>query len=356
LAKQAGIPAVVGTGTALAHLKEGQVITIDGYRGEVYAGVCLQNRGATSDQYLVTGTKILASVTDPHGIALHDLMISDGVGLLRGEFILKLLGVHPEDIVRKQMGNEYSQVLAEGLAQVMQAVAPCHSVYQLHDVGSADLLGMRKRHHDRHEPNPSMGYRGSHRLAKEPDVLALELDALTLVAKAGQVNFSLMLPMVRTLAEVEELTAQIRASKYGKVHNPEIWVKCETPALLIVMDSLCHLDIAGVYFDAASLTQFILGFDKENYQVAHHSDTADQAVEQALSYAIATCREHGVPCVVGAELGHLRPETIQAAVLAGATGLSVPPGMVAETRQLVAAVEQKLILDHLIFEHEPVAA
>jgi phosphoenolpyruvate synthase/pyruvate phosphate dikinase len=156
--------------------------------------------------------------------------------------------------------------------------------------------------------------------------------------------------MVRNLDEVKRMLKHVGDSALTRHLPTRLWVKCETPGMLILMDELCQLDIAGVCFDVPALTQLIQGIDRENAQVAHHLDTTDHAVEQALFYAIRTCRAAGIPTMLVAEMDELRPEVIQSAVQAGVTGISVVPSFIPEMKAFLASVEQRMVLDHLLDE------
>lgn len=351
LAKQLAIPAVIATGSALAVLANGQTITVDGTHGALYAGIVRTTTPPTHVSTLpVTGTKILATVLDPQQVTREQLAHADGIGLLRSEFILRMLGVHPQDILRKRLHNEYVDILAEGIESAVRAVYPKQVTYQLHDMHTAHMLGWRERHQDRHEPNPTLGYRGTKRLLNEPEVLDLELQALTKIAAQGITNLSIMLPMVRSLDEVAEMAALLE--KAGL--TAELWIKCETPALAIRAEDLSRLPIHGVCFDVPALSTLIVGVDRENYQIGHQLDQADEAVCQALEYGIATCRAHGITTTIVAEMETLRPEVIQVAVEAGVSGICVAPDEIEEMHGLVASIEQRMLLDHLLREAEPV--
>lgn len=356
LAKRLAVPAVVGASKALTTLKNGQMVTVDGRHGLIYAGIKHNQAGPIHSAAPITGTKLWATIHDPYRVSAADLAASDGVGILRGEFIIRLLGVHPQDVLKKELAREYSELLAEGIAKVVHQAEGHPVIYQLHDIGSMDLLGLRSRHHDRHEPNPALGYRGTHRLLSEPEVLDMELVALAAVARQFGAPVSVMLPMVRTLEEAKRMLAYLADSPLAReVHIP-VWIKCETPGMVILMDELCQMDIAGVCFDIPSISQFIQGIDKENYQIAHHVNSTDAAVEQALSYAIQTCRAEGVASMIVAEQEEMRPEMVQSAIEAGVTGLSVAPSQLEDTRGLVAAIEQRLLLDHVLDERRELPA
>lgn len=354
LAKTFAVPAVLGAGTA-SHLRNGQVVTVDGVHGIVYPGIVRKMLPPQHQAVVpITGVKIYANVINPHTISGEQVQYADGIGLLRGEFILKTLGIHPEDIIRKKLVDEYVDILSEGLEQALRSVFPKPVHYQLHDVTTADLLGFRARHDDRHEPNPVLGYRGSHRLLNEPEVLDLEIMALTKLVKKGLNNVALMMPMARSSSEIKRMLAYLQTSALGQVHPINLWIKCETPATLIQMEELCDLGIAGVCFDVPSLAQLILGFDKENMQVAHYVDQTEEAVVQAITYAIATCRGLGIPTMLVAEMEELRPELVQAAIQAGLTAISINTEMLIPMHGLVASIERRMLLDAILDESEPV--
>ena len=351
VAAQLGIPAVGGVGDALSHFRNGQLVTVDGAYGAVYAGAhphASQRPHSCQSTVPVTGTKVYATVIDPQLIGREELQYADGIGLLRSEFLLHLLGIHPRDILQRNLAQEYTEILADELESAVRMVSPRPVMYQLHDLASVELIGYRERHQDRFEPNPTLGYRGSHRLLAEPELLGLELGALTKLSKKGLSNVSIVMPMTRTLEEVVALMQYIQASEFGQLAKPKIWVKCETPSMAILAEELCAAGIAGLLLDIPALAQLVLGIDQSNMQMAHHLDQADQALSQAVRYAIETARYHGVATVLVSEMLELRPEMIQLAVEAGLTGVSVTPRRIVEMHGLLAAIEQKMLLNHLI--------
>lgn len=350
-----GVPAVLATGTALSSLRNGQMVSLDGTHGLVYAGVVNTGddlEGEYTSKLPVTGVKIYATINDPQRLKTEKLLESDGVGMLRTESIIKMLSTHPQDIIQKNLDQEYVEILAENIEKAARSVYPKPMVYQLDDFKPEDFHGFRASHHDRYEPNPTIGYRGTHRLLSEPHVLDLELRALELVLRKGLSNYSIMLPMVRSLDEVKRAMVYIRESKYCLDFQPEIWVKCETPALIILIEQLCELDIAGVCFDVPALAQLLSGIDQANYQVAHHLDHASQALKESLAYALSVCREAGISSMLISEDSQLRPEIIQVAVEAGVTAISVHPEDLMTAHGLVASIERKMILDNLIVEEK----
>ena len=353
LAVSLGIPAVGGVPFALQLIRDGQLITVDGTTGCIYEGHNHTNLPTEAPQLSlpVTGTHISISVPDPLHVTRTLLHGADGIGLLRGEFLLEMAGVHPEHIINQGKGKEYGEILEDVIEQAARAAYPYPLRYQLHDVHPASIAGKALRP-DRHEPNPILGYRGAHRLLREPELVGIELEAIARVIQKGFGTIELVLPMVRSAKEARAIEVLVSQFWPDDMDDLKLWVRCETPSLAIAADELCHGAISGVYFDVPALAQLISGLDDSNYQVAHHLDQAEQSVLDALHYAITTCRAHGVKAVLLAEDDQLHAEVLAEAIASGATEIVVTADEVQEVRSLVASIEQRLLVDHALEDHE----
>lgn len=346
-----GLPAVGSVAQATNLVKDGQQITLDAVNGIIYEGkVSIQPfaepvyRSATP----VTATRISVAVPDPLHIDADLLQGSNGIGLLRGEFLLDLAGVHPQHILEQNKQAEYIDILTEVVEQAARLSFPDVVRYQLHDLHSLSASARALRPH-RHEPNPLLGYRGAHRLLKEPELVELELKVLGGLRERGLTNLEVVLPMVRTVPEAEAIVNLVKVL-WPDEELPRLWVRCETPALTIAAAELGSLPIHGVYVDVATLAQLMSGLDGGNYQVAHHLDQADQSVLDAVHYAVASFRAKGVQAALVAEQDELRTEVIATAVSAGVTEVVVSPAEVDEVRLLLGSVEQRLVIDHVLAE------
>jgi pyruvate, water dikinase len=349
LSRRLGIPALGGVAQARKHFRTGQLVTLDATHGAVYAGRVAINElkpHRTVPNLPITGTKIYAALDDALGVSPDMLRTTDGIGMLRGEFILRLLGVHPKEVLHHGMADEYVELLTEGIERALHAAAGRPVIYQLHDITEHGFHGWKSWQRERHEPNRLIGYRGTHRLLSEPEILQLELKALRTVFQKHDAPLAVMLPMVRSVKEVEQARTVLRQ------HLPEsidrLWVRVETPALAIQAEALADLGPAGVLFDVPALATLITGMDHENHQVAHHRDQADEAVLDALRYAIATCREEGVATALVAEKEALMAEIVEVGIKAGVTALCAHPEDAEWLRALAASVEQRMLLDHLV--------
>lgn len=350
-AHQLGVPAIAGAASARHQLRSGQTVTLDGTHGAVYAGrLSASELGPHPLSDLpVTGTKIWAALEDATLATPELLQESDGVGMLRGEFILRLLGVHPHEVLHQGMAAEYVELLTEGVERALKAAGNRPVLYQLHDVSEHAFHGWKSWRREKHEPNQLLGNRGTHRLLSEPEILKLECKALASLVHRGYGNIAILLPMVRSVEEAKsmrKLLVQHAPAGLAK----RLWLRVETPALTIKAEALADLDPAGVMFDAPALATLITGLDHSNHQVGHHRDQADEAVLDALSYAVSVCRKAGITTAVLAEHEELRPELVETVIKAGVTAFCVRPEDTGWLHGLVASVEQRMLLDHLVGE------
>ena len=342
-ARQLGVPAVLGAAYASITLREGHMVTVDGSHGMVYAGQrSLQDVPSVTSVEPITGTKLYGTVRDLLDVPA-DIQALDGIGVLRSEQILQLLGVHPMDMLRKGIADEYVQILAEGIERIARAVYPRPVVYQLHDLGNVLWSSGRRT-----EPNPRLGYRGAHRLLKEPETLELEMQALNRVLEKGLGNVQIMVPMARSLEEIIQVTKLLKKGNATYALPEKLWVRCETPSLAIQAEELAAAGPYGVLFDVPALSTLIAGLDGENYQVGHQLDHADEAVLKTLEYAIATCRKHGVVTSLVAEGEMIPAEVVETAVRAGVTAVCVEPLYALTTHGLIASIEQRMLVEHVL--------
>jgi pyruvate,water dikinase len=352
LAERMGVPAVVGASNARNYLKEGQMVTLDGYAASVYLGrvpveAAVPDRQTTT---VITGTKLYAVISDLTQFAPDQIAGMDGIGLLRSEHLLDLIGMHPLDIVRRGQQDEYADILAENLEYICRSAYPRPVVYQLHDLQSSIIAGgLRFRHEHHSEGNPLLGHRGMKRLLNDPDVLVMEVKAIEKVFSRGYENLQIMLPMLRSADEVGQFVRQWE-SMTGKSAHPELWVKCETPATAILVEDMVAYPVAGVAYAVPALSQLVVGIDQNNIAVGHQLDQADPAVLHLLGESIATARQHHLATAVVSEGVPMRPEAVEAAVRSGVTAVCVRRDDAAEMQRLVASIEKRMLLDHLVEE------
>ncbi|WP_372625028.1 phosphoenolpyruvate synthase [Arsukibacterium sp.] len=321
IARELGIPAVVGCGDATSKLKTGQQVTVscaEGDTGFIYDGK-LDYKVVSSrvDQMPALDLKIMMNVGNPERAFSFAKLPHAGIGLARLEFIInRMIGVHPKALLNfdaqtpelkatiSQMIAGYSDPvefyiakLTEGIATLACAFAPQKVIVRMSDFKSneyANLVGGRQ--YEPHEENPMIGFRGASRYISKDfrDCFALEVEALKRVRNImGFTNVEVMIPFVRTLEEaaaVIELLAE-HGLKRGE-NGLRVIMMCELPSnALLAEEFLEYFD--GFSIGSNDLTQLTLGLDRDSGLIAHLFDERNPAIYKLLEMAIKTCKAKG---------------------------------------------------------------
>ncbi len=321
IARELGIPAVVGCGNATDLLKDGQAVTVscaEGDTGFIYEGeLPFEHQKKDLDQMPELPFKIMMNVGNPDRAFSFSRLPNSGVGLARLEFIInKMIGVHPKallnynnmpDAVKQQIDERmagygdpvdfYVEKLVEGVASIAAAFAPEKVIVRLSDFKSneyANLIGGKI--YEPHEENPMLGFRGASRYISESfrDCFELECRAMKRVREEfGLTNVELMVPFVRTPDEAHQVIKIMSDFGLRRGENDlRIIMMCELPSNALLADEFLN------YFDGFSIgsndmTQLTLGLDRDSGLIAHLFDERNPAVKQLLSMAIQACRRQG---------------------------------------------------------------
>jgi len=361
VSRELGIPCVVGTGDATHTLRDGELVTVDGTRGQVREGGeapasasataatgAVAGASPTTAEPPVTGTQLLVNLSEPSQAQRAAALPVEGVGLLRAELMLleALDGAHPRQLLEEGRGEEVVARMAEGLEAFAGAFAPRPVTYRTIDFRTNEFRGLRGG--ERFEPveaNPMIGYRGALRYPREPEVFQLELDAIARVWDAGHRNLHVMLPFVRSARELARCRALVEAS--GLLARPgfELWIMAEVPSVLFALPAYAQLGVAGISIGSNDLTQLLLGADRDSDLVAEAFDERDPAVRAYLEQLIPAARALGLRTSICGQAPSVHPEYAELLVRAGIDAISVSVDAVARTRRLVAAAEQRLLLE-----------
>ena len=346
ISRELGIPCVVGTGAATQDLKPGQTITVDGSTGAVYEGAVPGAGEKTDDdnedENLRTRTNIYVNLAEPD---LADVVASrnaDGVGLLRAEFIVARMGEHPRLMMNEGRGNVFVDKLAEGLEKFAAAFDPRPVIYRATDFKTNEYRNLRGgEEFEPEEENPMIGYRGAGRYVKEPDLFALEIEAVKRVRKEHK-NLHVMVPFVRTVEELKHSKALIE--QYGLRRGEDgfkLWMMAEIPSNVFLLDEFIDVGIDGVSIGSNDLTQLVLGVDRDSAILANDFDEQNPAVMKALEMIVTTAKRRGVTCSICGQAPSFFPELTAKLVEWGITSISVSPDVIGQTRRLVREGEEK---------------
>jgi pyruvate,water dikinase len=359
IARELGIPAIVGSGDATARLREGDEVTVscaEGDTGNVYAGrlpveVTTQAIGALPP----IAVKISMNVGNPHLAFDHAALPNAGVGLARLEFVINnMIGVHPKAVLdhpelpgelKRQVEEAargyasprafFVEKLAEGVATIAAAFWPKPVIVRLSDFKSNEyrkLVGGAR--YEPEEENPMLGFRGASRYIAPAfrECFAMECEALRRVRNdMGLTNVELMVPFVRTVDEAQRVIELLASQglKRGE-QGLRIVMMCELPSNAVLADAfLEHFD--GFSIGSNDLTQLTLGLDRDSALVAGGFDERDPAVKVLLRMAIQACRRQGKYVGICGQGPSDHPDLARWLMQEGIDSLSLNPDTVVAT-------------------------
>ncbi|MGH8561422.1 MAG: phosphoenolpyruvate synthase, partial [Nevskiales bacterium] len=364
IARELGIPAVVGCGDATDTLRDGQPVTVscaEGDTGFVYDGQI--EFGV--DQIELSNmppipVKIMMNVGNPERAFDFRGLPHKGVGLARLEFIInRMIGVHPKALLeldqqphdlQKTIRNHiaaygdpvefYIKRLAEGISTIAAAFAPEPVIVRMSDFKSneyANLIGGKS--YEPHEENPMIGFRGASRYLADSfrSCFELECRALRYVREdMGFKNVQVMIPFVRTLGEAEQVTKALAKNGLERgQHELKLIMMCELPSNALLAEQFLQ------YFDGFSIgsndmTQLSLGLDRDSGLIAHLFDERDPAVKAMLHMAIAACRKHNKYIGICGQGPSDHPDLAKWLLDEGIESMSLNPDTVIETWMYLA--------------------
>jgi len=318
IARELGVPAVVGTSEATKVLKNNQAVTVscaEGEEGHIYEGIQEFNINKIDLKELPElPFKIMLNVATPDRAFDFSFLPNHGVGLARLEFIIaRTIGIHPKALLQYNKQEQvikdkideitkgyadpvsfYIEKLAEGISSIAAAFYPKPVIVRLSDFKTneyANLIG--GKNYEPHEENPMIGFRGASRYInrKFEDCFELECFAIKKVRdQMGLTNVAIMIPFVRTPEEAHEVTNLLKENDLGRGENGlSIMMMCEIPSNALLAEKfLKHFD--GFSIGSNDMTQLTLGLDRDSELVADRFDERNDAVKALLSMAIRECK------------------------------------------------------------------
>jgi len=366
IARELGIPAVVGTGSATTDLSDGREVTVscaEGDTGLIYEGILDFSVERTElGEMPDVPVKIMMNVGTPEQAFAFSRLPHKGVGLARLEFIInRQIGIHPKALLDLAAGGEAAAALpadlrteieeitaaydgprdffvkrvAEGIAMIAAAFAPEPVIVRMSDFKSneyANLVG--GEHYEPDEENPMIGYRGASRYlsADFAECFAMECEALRHVRdEMGLTNVKVMIPFVRTLREAEGVIGLLAEHGLKRGENDlQVVMMCEVPSNAVIAEQfLEHFD--GFSIGSNDMTQLTLGLDRDSALVAEGFDERDPAVLHMLSAAIAACKKQGKYVGICGQGPSDHPDLADWLLEQGIESMSLNPDTVVET-------------------------
>ena len=375
VSRELGIPAVVGTENATKLMVSGKEYTVDARSGVVYEGIIPGLTGqpsvspassvspalatGTVFRYApVTATKIYMNLGVPEKIEEYKDLPFDGIGLMRIEFILaSYIGEHPLYLLETGQGQKFVDKLAEGIALVARTIQPRPVVVRFSDFKTneyRELKGGDK--YEIIEANPMLGWRGCSRYISPwyEKAFRLECQAIRKCRETyGLKNVWVMLPVVRTVWEVKKCLQIMKEEGLERSLDFKVWFMAETPSIAILADEFSKL-CDGFSIGSNDMTQGVLMIDRDSERLGQmgYFDERDPAVKRIIAHLIRVAHENGCTVSICGEGPSNLPDFTEFLVRAGIDSISVNADAVVATRNFVASIEQKIILEKLAEQRE----
>ena len=376
LARELGIPAVVGVVGATRAIASGDAVLVDGDSGEVFAlaphpaidtadSNPLQETPNNANTYSTaakmsianhqsstserssnpaskprraespesvwgapTATQLLVNVSQTSSIdRLRNLPI-DGIGLLRSELMaLEALDCqNPKIWLQDGRKSEFVDRMADCLSLFAAAVAPRPIFYR--------SLDLRESAAD-----------GSFGDTFEPELFDWELSVLQKVCESGHTNVNLILPFMRSVDEFVYCRQRLETIWKNRPDQFQMWIMAEVPSVLFLLPDYVKAGVQGISIGTNDLTQFLLGIHRNSQQVAGGFNGRDRAVMRAIEQLIRQARAAGIPCSICGDAPALYPEIVESLVRWGISSISVNVDTIEQTGRAIARAEQRLLLD-----------
>ena len=366
VSRELAIPCIVGTETATKVMFTGKQYTVDSRNGIVYEGILAdaakpaQQGNAGKAEFMttavsvpVTATKVYMNLGVPDKINDYQNLPFEGIGLMRTEFILaSYIGEHPMHFVETGESQRFVDKLSEGIAAVARVIQPRPVVVRFSDFKTneyRELKGGEK--YEIVEANPMLGWRGCSRYISKWYEKAFRLECQSIKkcrTEWGLKNVWVMLPMVRTVWEAEKCFEIMREEGLERSKDFKVWFMAETPSIAIMADEFSKL-VDGFSIGSNDMTQGILMIDRDSERLGAmgYFDERDPAVKRIIAHLIKVAHANGCTVSICGEGPSNLPDFAEFLVRVGIDSISVNNDAIAATKNLVASIEQKIILERL---------
>lgn len=360
ISRELGTPCVVGTVEATATLVNGEVITVDGSTGTVYRGEIKRKQTAQASESAVaapaavvsvpvTGTKVMVNMSMPAKADEVAGLPCDGVGLMRSEFLFtNYIGEHPCAVIAEGRSDELIDKLAEGISKVARAFYPRPVTLRTSDFKTNEYRDMKGgAMYEPTEDNPMIGWRGCSRYVSDAyrDAFLCELKAIKKVRDSGLKNVNVMLPFVRTIGEVKQITSMMESVGLYRGNDFKLYFMAEVPVNIFMADEFSeYCDWFSI--GSNDLTQLTMGCDRDSDILGRmgYFDERNPGVKAAIAHLIKTAHAHGKKVSICGQAPSVYPDFCEFLVEQGIDCISLNPDTFESTKRIIASAEQKILL------------
>ncbi len=339
LARELKIPAVVGAKGVFERLKEGEMVTVDGDRGEVFQafyGGEMTGKTPVSEsrETPLLATEVMVNVSQSdRAIELAQYPV-DGVGLLRSD--LMLLELLQEQSLSTWLTpnyrNDFIEELANLIGEFVKAFFPRPVFYR-----STDWLSFQEKE------TSLLGERGTYNYLKNSDFFSVQMFALRHLQEQGYDNINLILPFVRSVEEVAFCQTLVR--EIGLEKSCQLWMMAEVPSVVYLLRDYIKAGIQGIAIGTNDLTQLCLGVDREQGAFREKYNESHPAMLAILKELIEKANAAGLPCSICGQGSVLYPELVKQLIHWGITSISVEESGIKTVSRMIARSEKQLLLE-----------
>ncbi len=370
LARELGIPAVLGVSQATQQIQTGEFLFLQGSLGEVHLLGMNQPEGLslsppkTSQSDLSTATSLsittnlMVNISQPNSIERLQNLPVNGIGLLRSELLA--LDVLPwqresgswnfQQWLQPQLRSDFIQQMAKSLCSFAAALAPKPVFYRALDLREFysearpfwgetqwEYIRLRQRLHHPDSITDS----------EDLTLFDLELAVLSQLHQWGYHNINLILPLVRSVEEFSVYRYWVKQASLTNNQHFKLWIMAEVPSVLFLLPNYVKAGVEGIAIGTNDLTQFMLGIDRNNNEHLTHLNASHPAVTAAIKELIQQAKVEGIPCSICGDAPVLYPDLIQNFIQWGVTSLSVHPEAITSTYDAIIQAEKSLLLKEI---------
>ncbi|MDP2628581.1 MAG: phosphoenolpyruvate synthase, partial [Nanoarchaeota archaeon] len=336
VSREMGIPCIVGTQEATIKLKEGEIITVDGFTGKIYKGKIAETiQKEILPVKAETKTRIKVMVDLPSFAERASKTGIKEVGLTRIEGIIAESGKHPEYFLKQNKIEDYEKVILKGIKGISEFFDKLW--IRTSDIRSDEFKNLEGAPQEI-ETNPMLGLHGIRYGIRNPSILEAELNAMKKVSDEGK-EIGILLPQVISVEELKKVKEILKKIKFEKA---KIGIMIETPAAVQLIGDFCKEKIDFISFGTNDLTQYMLAVDRGNEKVQDIYSEMHPAILYQLAYVIRVCKRNKVETSICGQAGS-KKEMAKYLVENGIDSISVNADVAKEISDYVAEIEKNLV-------------
>ena len=349
VSRELGIPAVVGSREATKKLKDDQMVTVDGEKGHVYLGSKTKKFEKKEHEKIYTqktATHLYVNLAEKELARDIAKLHVDGIGLLRAEFMIAGIGIHPKQAIKEKKQDKFIEKLEHDLTIFCKAFHPRPVTYRATDFKTNEYRSLPGgAAWEPEEPNPMLGFRGAYRYIANPEVFNLELQAIKNVRREYN-NLRLMIPFVRSPEELKKIRRLVAAEGLFEDPTFKFWMMVEIPTNVILIEDFIKVGIDGVSIGSNDLTMLTTGTDRDNAEVADAFNERSKAISWSFKRVIKACNKHNVNSSICGQAPSQYDDLVKELVSYGITSISINPDSVNRVRGVIIDAEKELATKH----------